>query len=291
MESINEKIKFSDFLLALGFTYISISNYNKFDQIKNIYNVANSDESKPNYKESKWIDSVKQEVIEEIQTSKLFNKFDKKYIIDSIRTINFRIVDSIIPFAKEAKACYVHIKPLKNKYKYLLKSQIPSFDNFIIINRSDMNDPSYSASLVHEIYHYFDYLLGDGEDYSNTNKIRKFIDKNIDDREYLKEKILRLTMIDPEKNKKEKNLIKSIINFIYYDFMDNKSYYTSNDELFARYKTVKFKMIKRGIITKDETIGIESIAKYLALSNNRIQDIIPFIALDLNKLDELDKLL
>lgn len=158
-EEVNEKIKWSNLLFALGLAYIGISKYGEYNKIKDIYGVVNSNESTPTSNEAIWIEKIRSEVIEQIKVSNLFKKFDKEYIIDSIQNINFRIVDDQIPFSKGARACYIYIKPLKGKYTYLLQDQIPSGENFIIINRKSMKDSNYTEVVVHEIYHYFDRLL------------------------------------------------------------------------------------------------------------------------------------
>lgn len=296
-EEVNEKIKWSNLLFALGLAYIGISKYGEYNKIKDIYQVVNSKESIPTNDESKWIEKIRTEAIDQIKSSNLFNKFDKKYIIDSIQSINFKVVDKEIPFSKNAKACYVYIKPLKSKYTYLFKDQIPSGENFIIVNRQFMKESDYSEVIVHEIYHYFDRLLtGNGEMYSEENKISQFIDKNLDDESYTKKKIMTLMLFKTKNSKiynKESQLINEIVDDLYNEYMDNKKYFASEAELFARYKTLKHQMVKGGYISSiNEPTSIENIAQYLfdLDAYNRSGQLFVLVSLDLSKLKELDKL-
>ena len=113
---VNEKIKWTPLLLSIGMSYIGIQKWSDYKHIKSIYDVVNSKESIPNKEDKKFVDKIRQDVISNINTSNLFNKFDKKYIIDSMRTIEIRIVDSIIPFSKNSLACYLYIEVGLNTY-------------------------------------------------------------------------------------------------------------------------------------------------------------------------------
>lgn len=290
-EEVNEKIKWSNLLFALGLAYIGISKYGEYNKIKDIYQVVNSNEATPTSNEAIWIEKIRSEVIDQIKVSNLFKKFDKEYIIDSIQNINFRIVDDQIPFSKGARACYIYIKPLKGKYTYLLQDQIPSGENFIIINRKSMKDSNYAEVVVHEIYHYFDRLLTGGEErYSEENKIAQFIDTNLDDERYTKKKIMALMLFANNKGKSENE----VVDALYDEYMDNKKYFVSEPELFARYKTLKHQMVKGGYISSiNESVTIEKLAEYLFGLDawNRSEQLFILLSLDLKKLKDLDKLL
>lgn len=290
-EEVNEKIKWSNLLFALGLAYIGISKYGEYNKIKDIYQVVNSNEATPTSDESIWIEKIRSEVIDQIKVSNLFKKFDKDYIIDSIQNINFRIVDDQIPFSKSARACYIYIKPLKGKYTYLLQDQIPSGENFIIINRESMRDSNYDEVVVHEIYHYFDRLLTGGEErYSEEKKISQFIDTKLDDERYTKKKIMVLMLFANNKGESENE----IVDALYDEWMNNRKYFVSEPELFARYKTLKHQMVKGGYISSiNESVTIEKLAQYLFDLDdyNRSEQLFILLSLDLKKLKELDQLL
>lgn len=286
---INEKVNWGNLLLALGIAYFGVAKWKEYSKIKDIYTVVNSDKSIPSKEESEYIEKIRTEVIEEIKGSNLFKKFNKQYIIDSLSTIQFRVVDSTIVFSENSKACYLYIKPIKGKYKYLLSE--PSGENFIIINRKGMKDSNYVSSVVHEIYHYFDKLVDSGNRrYSEIVDISQYVDKNINNENYTKKKIMALMLFVNASGKDEND----IVNAIYDDYMSNKEYYTSDNELFARYKTLKSDMLKDGIIYNiNQTPTIEDLANYLigVKGIKRVEHLYLLLSIDLKRLKELDSLI
>ncbi len=289
MEVVNEKIKWSNLLLALGLTYIGVANWREFKIAKEVYDTVNSTSSTPNKEEKEYIEKIRSEVINKVRESNLFKKFDKQYIIDSLSTIQFKMVDSTISFSKDASATYVYISPLKKKYKYLLNA--PESENFIIIKRSNMNDPNYPSVIVHELYHYFDRLITNTDDrYSNIADISKYVDKDIKNEKYAKKKIMALMLFVNKGGEDEK----SLTNDIYNDYISSKEYYTSDNELFARYKTLKFNMLKDNIIKDiNQTPTIEDLANYLFNIDGlkRLEHLYLLLSIDLGKLKELDSLI
>jgi hypothetical protein len=213
------------------------------------------------------------------------------WIIDSISVINFKLVDSVITFQKGADACYINIKPIKTYFNSLLPLQIPNEDNFIIIRRKSMVDSSYRSVVVHEIYHYYDRLLTGGEEkhYSNLINMSNFLDKNISNEGYIKNKIMSLMLFVNVNDESELRVVDEIYNH----YTLNKSYYQLDSELFARYKTLKHVMLKSGFIRNiDQTIGIKELSNYVySLSNyDRVSEVFFLISIDLIKLKELDEL-
>jgi hypothetical protein len=290
MNKINEKISWSNLLLALGIGYLSVAKWKDYKTIKGIYDVVNSSSSIPNKKESEYIEKIRSEVISKVKESNLFKKFNKQYIIDSLSTIQFKVVDSTIVFSKDAKASYVYIKPLKGRYKYLL-SNVPEGENFIIINIKDMNNSDYSSTIVHEIYHYFDRLItNDDERYSEVVDISKYVDNNVSNERYTKKKIMLLMLFSNTSGEIENQ----IVDGIYDNYISNKKYYNSNSELFARYKSLKHDMLNSDIIQSiNQTPTIENLAEYLFSINGlkRLEHLYVLLSLDITKLKELDNLL
>lgn len=76
--------------------------------------------------------------------------------------------------------------------------------------------------------------------------------------------------------------------------MNNKKYFVSEPELFARYKTLKHQMVKGGYISSiNQPITLEKLAQYLFDLDgwNRSEQLFILLSLDLKKLKELDQLL
>lgn len=291
-QQIDEKISWQNLLIALGITAVSIMNYREYNTLKKIYRDVNSEKSIPSKSDSAIIEKIRSEVIEKIRTSNLFNKFNKNFILDSISKVDFRVVDSI-DFIRDLNGCYINLKRMKDLKKNILLD-VPSKDNFIVIERSVLNQKDAYETIAHEIYHYFDQLLGKDEyKYSHEIKLDTFIDKNIDNnKEYCLKKISILigTPVD-EKDKKEYN---SLLDELYKYLKSEKDYYSNTSEIFVRYKVLKDDMIRLGIIDNvNSKITINEIGALLdKYSFSDRLDILPYVFyLDLSKLEELDKVI
>lgn len=290
-QHINEKISWKNILLAFGITAVGVINYREYNILKKIYKAVNSEQSIPSKSDSVIIEKIRSEAIEKIQKSNLFNKFNKKFIIDSISVIDIRVVDSI-DFTRESSGCYINIKKVKELKKNILLD-VPSKDNFIIIERSALNSKIAAETISHEIYHYFDKLLGSNDvKYSNNINLDKFTDKKVSDYKYSIGKIEAFIGSPPDSS--NINRYKLLLDEIYKQIKSDKEYYTNPNEMFSRYKTLKDDMIRLGIIKDiNSKVTIEEIAtlfdKYSV--SDRL-NVLPYIFyLDLSKLEELDKVL
>ena len=315
MEQIDEKFSWSRFLLILGVSAVFISNYRKFNKIKSIYTQVNSKNSK---EESDKIDKIRDSILTEIENSKIFKESDKKFILDSIRVATIKIVDNL-DFVENAQGVYMNLNPFK-KDKMSLLMTVPSVDNVILIKRNVVNNTDLSTTITHEVYHYFDMLMGkSGSYYSSDIKIDTFIDKRINDKDYCLKKIDKL-LLDPysvysvkmdnlppdrkfgksirSKNKRlsreEYQRSGSFVDNSVYDILiDDIEYFKSNTEIFTRYKTMKSEMLKRGFISDmNHPLSEEEVIRYIDSLENRekIISLELFLVLDLSKLPELDKL-
>lgn len=272
--------------------YWIICGYNDYDRVKVICDVINSPKSTPTIDESIWIEDIRQEVIDGIKTSGKFKRSGMGWIIDSISLINFKIVDSVIQFQGRADACYINIKSVKTKFNSLLPLQIPNEDNFIVIKRNKMVESSYKSVVVHEIYHYYDRLLTGSEEkhYSELINMSNFLDENTSNEGYVKGKIMSLMLFINVNDESELR----VVDGMYEQYLNNKSYYEMDSELFARYKTLKHGMLKGGFIRNiDDTISIKELGGYLeSLSNfDRINEVFFLTSIDLDRLKELDELI
>jgi hypothetical protein len=303
-KNLNEKTNWKNILLALGLTFAASRETSKFLNFKEVINTVTSTNSKPNNTESKLIEEIRQDVISEIKDSKIFKKTDKYFIIDSLKKVEFYLVDSIIPFKKQAEACFISISELKKKYKFLI-SKIPHNDNFIILNRKSLENESYRNTIVHEINHYFDKLLGDEINYSVENKISSFTDSNLENDVYMRFKISTFLLLEDFDDQKKKNFSReesasiarmkeTILQGILKDYRENLSYYKSSQEIFARFRALKDDMVQSKVIPNVDTpLTIENLATYLGKSSTekKLENLYLILTIDLTKLDELNKLL
>src|SRR5574343_282033 len=114
-QRIDEKIKWYNLLLALGIVYNSVMNYKEYSYLQSIYTAINSPQSIPNADDQKRMNEIRIGIIDEIEKSNLFNRFDKKFVIDSIKNIDFRIVDDLnfspsYSKGSETVACYINLE-------------------------------------------------------------------------------------------------------------------------------------------------------------------------------------
>lgn len=294
MEELNEKIDWKNFIIALGLSVISISNYKEYTNLKRLYSVVNSPSNSPSGLDKELIDAVRRNVLLDIESSDLFNRFNKKFVLDSIKNMSFRIVDTIDFAGKlSSAACYIDISSLKKPLKNIFLD-VPKGDNFIIIERKTMNDPEVVSIITHEIYHYLDHLLGKKYSYSEEVRLDTVIDKRIKDKKWGMNKIALLIFGKTfEQCVKLDSKSVEVFGDLYDESIQNYDYYTSSSELFARYKTVKYEMVRLGIIKDmNEKLTIEKVSTLLIehLDTDRRRLII-FFYLDMNKLDKIDNLL
>ena len=152
-EIIDEKINWKRFLISFGIAYGLITGYKDIRDLRDarkIYSDITNPSSIPTPSERSTIDSIKNDLIAKVESSDLFNRFGKKYIIDSLKNTQFRVVDDIpIKFNGVILGMYIDIKKIKDekKYKFL---EIPKGDNFILPDKisakmSDGKDKEFSV--------------------------------------------------------------------------------------------------------------------------------------------------
>lgn len=284
------------------------SKRNDLTLINNLYNEINSKKSIPSTEESEFLEKVRQDLIVEISNSSKWDKFGKDSIIDSIRTIKFRIVDYnsyLSNVSYNSIACFIDIKGIKNNTSFFIKyfTNDPKEDNMIVIRKDALYKEDFKNILIHELYHYFDKLLIDNiGDYSlyvdehtkdekyASNKYSILVRNSILDN-YKKSDIDSFVLIDVNGNKVNiYNIASSTID----GYLSNYNYYTDNDEIFARWWSLKSDMISLGIISNfDKKVELKDIQLYLtkcSKSNaSTCYDIMMF--LDWEKLDEFQEII
>jgi len=290
--TLNEKINWANLLIAFGISYAILTNYREYKTLKKIYTAVNSPESVPSGKDVILINKIKNEVLDNIEKSDLFNKFGKQFVLDSIRNTSFKIVDTIDFLGSEegymTLACFLDISKIKNQIKNHLLD-VPSGDNFIIIQRSTMRKPNAASSITHEIYHYLDKLIGGNKNYSEKSKLSRFIDTRVDNKESA---IRKLSIILFEEMPDAKKM--PMLEYTYKDVTIDREYFSSDVEIFARYKTLKHDMVKQGVLSdSNEKLTINKISEFLSQCDpdEKLRNFRFIFYLDLGKLDELDKIL
>ena len=226
------------------------------------------------------------------QLRKFAFKFNKKWLLDSLQDIHFKIIDSI-DFTSankndEVQGCYFYIKPLKHGFKSKLAGEPPE-DNIIIIKRSYLKNKELDEILIHELYHYVDRLTK-----YKYDTIDSFLDKRalVDDK-YSLNKLVNIitannynyddTILD--------SAMKKYILDLYNGYKDDRKYLTSKDEVFARWHSFKSELLKAGYINNiDEVPSKEDIYKFMWI-DKRMDDqfITLLLVLDWNKFNEIDK--
>ena len=299
--NMNEKISWNKFLLSLLIGYIGYSNINKIykdykqnKEIHYLYNIINSTTNYPTGEEKEIIENTRNEVIDQIKQSDLFNKFGKPYIIDSIKTATIKIADIDIDIiSSDVAAAYIYLEPFTK--------QLQSHDNFkdikttksnvILINKNFLDSNDLSDMLTHEIYHYVDKLY-DSIYVSTKLDLSQFIDKKIQNKNYLKNKFSIINTGIPYDELKDDKLKDLIIQ--YFDTYDKGDieYLTKPEEIYARWKTLKSKLIDSKIIQDYKNIiTTKDIIKFSLDHKLGKEDLDLLLMIDLNKVEELDKLI
>jgi hypothetical protein len=292
-DEINEKISWHSLLtLLFGTTSLFLAGIytaKEYQELKNIYAVVNSEKSSPNREEDRIIEQIRANILRNIKKSNLFNKFDKEFIIDSIATVKFKIVDTIPgENTSSVLGAYIHLKAGKNKLGMFLDA--PAEDNIIIITRDAIRSSGISRTITHEIYHYFDKLLADdNSEYSSKQKISRFIDTKILDEEYAFNKASFVIGVKVHSD------LASVIKQLVKSLVTDRRYYQSNSELFARFKAFKHDLLESGLIEDiNQKISKEFFEQFKGdneVLRSVVLDNIQFLMfVDLDKLEELDSL-
>lgn len=250
---VNEKISWKNLLIALGVCFLGDIQIKNYKTIKSTYNdIINSRELTNNEKDT--IEKIRANIIDIIKSDDKFLKFNRPYILDSLKTIQFKIVDKIDVGQSDeiAAACYINLDVAKDNWMYdhIFKNSPISRDNFIIISRKSMNEKMLADYIVHEMHHFLDKLLGDGKN-SLSNDLNPKV--NIIDKKVLTDKnwaLDKLSMISTTYKYNELPPdLKELIYQQYNDIMSRRKYLTSNSELFARWRTYKHNLLKNGFIS------------------------------------------
>jgi len=312
-ELIQEKISWAKFLMIMGLSYLGfrgLHNYRVFSKYRDMYSEINSS-VKPSKAESVRIDSIRKAVIDNIRGSKLFSKFNKEYIIDSIKNINIRVVDAIMD--RGVAAYYTQLPPVLQNASIgydMSRKYRPNSDDFIIIARSTFNADDCDDVVSHELYHYFDRLIGgDLKKTYYSDSMSRFVDNKIyKDSNYAKniffgKEYNRLGELKSSKDSSRSlasdSEPESLIDDIYTSFISvDSAYITSNTELFARYKTLKHFLHRNGFIKnvndeldKKSVCNIYSIMKKDNIKKHLssvVDSISILLILDWDKLKELE---
>ena len=303
-EQIDEKIKFMDIVMYLSLLFAGNSTYNTFNDYKEInklYTIVNSASYNGTSEQKQLVDSLKKNIIEQVRISPKFNKDIKSYILDSLQNITIKFANPTGEklFKENSAAVYMNLvevkKALSNHLAYypILKINSTSKENIIIVNKKYENDEDLPNMLVHEIYHYVDALLGQKVELSRELNLSQFIDKNIDgqDKDYVIRKYSSIYGVKfSETNTRIKELLKELSN----KTINHIEYLKLPEEIFARWKTFKSYMVKKGDIKDmnspvDKDLFIEYVSS-IKPSNMNTEDLEFLLIIDWDKIPELDKL-
>lgn len=232
-------------------------------------NLINSDSTKVlTLKDSKIIDSVKYDYLKFVANTNMVS--DNLWIEDSLRNIKiFVCSDSIKLMSDETiKAFYTNIDYIDEKDRKTLPK------NFIIVKESDLTD---GETLVHELSHYLDNLLGGNKNntYWSNTYIRKYMDDYLLNYEY-----------DEQYAFEKLNYIGVNADYCF-DYVESYKkdgdYYTDPTEFFARTMV---------LVKKYQYCPDKELLNTLSSNINEETDIIDLLFwCDLDKLTELRNLL
>lgn len=301
-QRLDEKISWNKFLLSLLIGYIGYGNVSKYyneykhnKEVHYLYNVVNSNTNYPTGKEKEIIEVTREKVIDQIKQSKLFVKFGKSYIVDSIKTATIKIVDTNIDIiGEDVAAAYIYLEPFTkglqsfDKFKDIQSTK----SNIILINRSSLEYNDLASMLTHEIYHYVDRLY-DSTYMSKKLDLSKFKDNKLNDKEHLMKKLALLKFHIPY-NKIDNDELKDVLSkFVDLYNKEDFEYLTKSEEIFARLNTLKGNMIESGIINSynDKLTKLNVIEFALKKKTLTMEDFDILLILDLDKISELDELI
>jgi hypothetical protein len=271
-EKLTEKITWKDLLLwstlLIGGKQI-IKTGQQYNTLNKLYTQINSPESNPTKLESSKINQIREKLINQISNSQDFEKFGKKNLIDSLKVIEFKVVDSlnyIRNVSPGSNACFINLGIIKQKTRKEIKWLVnePSQNNLIVIRKDILREQTPELTIIHELYHYLDKIT------KVKYQFEEFIDTNINRNKlnYTTNKYAILV----RKSMREYNTNEKIENFKLYDndgqkvdiyplckekidhYIKNKNYFSSTDEVFARWLTLKTDMIQLGIIKNNQDI-------------------------------------
>jgi hypothetical protein len=305
--SINEKIGWKEILVSLIVifgTRKAINTYREYDYVKSVYSKINSKESIPTKEETEKLEKIRIDLIGDIESDDKWNKFGKTGILDSIRNIKFKVMDSDKYINDISLACYINIEGIKNDRKYLKPFlNAPNENDIIAIRRDVLDRKDVSLIVSHELYHYLDKLTKLNKELSNFIDLRVKSDDQYASKKYSilsKNAIIdfgsHIDLFSMKYKSGQEVDLYSVCKDYVDPYKDKFKYYSSNKEVFARWLTLKTDMFRKGIIENvSQDIKIEDISRYLDRCNElgdtnseyECQDIM--MALDWSKLDQFQK--
>lgn len=247
------KKSWKNLLIALSVCFVGDIQIKNYKAIRSVYvDITNS--TLPTKSEKDTIDKIRKDIINIIKQDNKFLKFNRPYILDSLKNIQFKIINEIDIGASEdiAAACYIDLDAAKDNWMYdhIFKDNLVGRDNFIIIRKKSLNSEMLPDYIVHEIYHFLDKLLGDKKITLSSSLKPK---DNIIDKKVLSDKkwaLDKLSMISTTYKYDELTpRLKELITHKYDDIISRKKYLTSESELFARWKTYKHNLVKNGFLS------------------------------------------
>lgn len=300
-QRLDEKINWNKFLLSLLIGYIGYSNVSKYykdykynKEIHYLYDVINSTSNYPTGEEKKIIEDTREKIIDQVKQSKLFNKFGKPSIIDSIKTATIKIADiNIDLIGDEVAASYIYLEPFTKKIQALdkFKDIKSTKSNVILVNRKFLESNELAGMLTHEIYHYIDRLY-DSAYISKKLDLSRFKDDKLNDKEYLKRKLAVLKFGLPYDKIKDTELKNSFTDLVNLYNQEDFDYLTKSEEVFARLKSLKMSMVDAGILDNyNDKLTKSNIIEFALDSKLNLQDFDLLMIIDLDRISELDDLI
>lgn len=290
-ELINEKISWKELIIGLGIIY-GINHYFGEERLprmtgKEIDRLIFDISNKPSKEEDTFIKKIREDLVDDIESTNNLDSIKKKKVISVIRNIKFVCVDTetmeIIGENRGTMACY--FKHLNEKMQLI---------SAIIVDKKRLSSLGSSSIIIHELRHLVDDVLEgdifDSKNYSEFTNIVDILDKDIVlgtpvGKKRLKQKIdfysknlvelaigKKIEDIKSEKGRKEvKEVEEQFRNNFLGMFDDEKTtkYLTSPAEVYVRFHGLKRWMIKNkylkdmnDIITQEKIIQV--------LGDNRI---------------------
>ena len=272
---VNEGISWKNFLIGLGIVVGLNYSMNRLNSDKTntttITELVNDVNNQPSESDYMTINTIKGNLINDINSEKNLDKSKKIKVINDINDIDFIFIstDAMESFDhKNTLGCYFTYMTNDNKYKKV-----------ILIDKNRLKDTS--PTIYHELRHLVDESIGDKIEYSKSSEIVKLLDKDIVSgseigKKKLKDKVTLFInnkvklkkgkVRTAEINSKVNDLIGNIMNIL----LDNQKYKCSPNEIYVRFHGMKRFMIDNGYlkdmndeITQDMIIRLSNDSRFM----------------------------
>lgn len=266
--------------------YLNISSIKTTFYVKKFYSQINS----PNNKKinDTTLYKVKYDIKKNVKESNLYKKSNKKYIIDSLQNIPIIIIKSHdIILKKNTAAAFFNTKEITKeliKIKTLKNLKI-KHNYLILVNENTLNNNHLNEILMHEYYHYLDELLNN---ISDTIKNYHILDDNLSNNIHTINKVIFLFNLKDDKvsKKLEKHML-----LLSDDIFENITYLSRSEEIFARWKTFKTKLVLLNYIDNiNSEVNSTIIKEYIQKNEPNLFDLELLMVLNLDKIEILDKI-